>query len=202
VERPCARGEGVCLPGAKAKPPVSTVKPPPGEKARPTPPGDEPLMEARACLGAPRQRSGRRPRLRGEANERHAGGTHLLLARAPGACVCARACRSGGAQLVLRARQRAHKMATPESPFIGSPRPVVATLPVCPTHQVSCVLRQTKKATANEGRCANCACKQGPWRCVPRCVARSAYRTHARRVSRPSQLVLGVRQHRGRVRSF
>ena len=43
-------------------------------------------------------------------------------------------------------------MATPESPYIGSPRPVVSTLPLCQAHQMSCVLRQTKKATVNEGR--------------------------------------------------
>jgi hypothetical protein len=53
VARPPPRGEGVCFPGAKAKPPPSTVKPPPGEKASPPaePPGDAPLMEARACCG-------------------------------------------------------------------------------------------------------------------------------------------------------
>ena len=45
-----AAGEGVCRPGAKEKPP-STVKPPPGEKARPPPPGDAPLIEERACFG-------------------------------------------------------------------------------------------------------------------------------------------------------
>ena len=38
------------------------------------------------------------------------------------------------------------------SPYAGSARPVVTTLPVCPTHQVDCVLRQTKKATQNQGR--------------------------------------------------
>ena len=47
------RGDGVCRPGAKAKPP-STVKPPPGEKARPPPPGDAPLIEERACFASGR----------------------------------------------------------------------------------------------------------------------------------------------------
>ena len=56
---------------------------------------------------------------------------------------------AGGARLASRTPGA---MATPESPYIGSPRPVVSTLPLCQTHQVSCVLRQTKKATANEGR--------------------------------------------------
>jgi hypothetical protein len=56
---------------------------------------------------------------------------------------------AAGARLAAHARGA---MATPESPYIGSPRPVVSTLPLCQAHQMSCVLRQTKKATVNEGR--------------------------------------------------
>jgi hypothetical protein len=45
-------------------------------------------------------------------------------------------------------------MASPEQRFLNSPRPVVEELPVCAKHNLPASLYQTKKQSANTGRCA------------------------------------------------